>query len=160
MDKLLKLLERDCSLSPKQLSSMLGISEDEVKAQIRKYEKNKTILGYNALIDWDKTDNEDVNALIALNIIPSKGDGFDKTAERISHFPQVKSVYLMSGNFDIAVMIEGKDFKEVALFVSQKLAPMEGVTSTSTLFVLKKYKDKGVKFDIEENDSRGCVIYD
>ena len=150
MKKLLELLEKDCSLTDQQLALMLNKTEDEIKAQKKELEDNKTILSYGALIDWDKTEREYVTALIEVKVTPRHGQGFDNVAEKIYNYPEVKSVYLMSGGFDLTVIIEGRTLKEVSLFVSQKLSTLEDVTSTATHFVLKKYKDKGVIFDSEE----------
>ena len=113
------------------------------------------ILGYTALVDWDKTDLEYVSALIELKVVPQRDRGFDKVAEKISNYPEVKSVYLMSGGFDLALIIEGKTMKEVAFFVARKLAALEDVTSTATHFVLRKFKDKGVVFGQVPKDERG-----
>ena len=155
MDKILKLLENDATLTAKQLAVMLDKEEGDIKKSIEKYEKDGVILGYKTIIDWDKTDREYVTALIEVKLTPQKDRGFDKVAEKIYNYDEVKSLYLMSGGFDFVVMIEGKTMREVALFVSQKLATIEFVTSTSTHFVLKKYKDKGVIYKSPEIDERG-----
>lgn len=136
---------------------MLGISEAEVAEQISELEKKNVIVGYKTLINWDKTDREVVDAFIELKITPQRGEGFDKVAERIYKYPQVKTVYLMSGTHDLAVMIEGRTMKEVALFVAEKLAPMDSVISTSTSFVLKKYKQEGIVFEDNEKDIRQVI---
>ena len=144
MNELLKLLEKDARLTPEMLAAMLEKEVGDVKAMIDEYEKNGTIVGYNALIDWEKTDREYVTALIELKITPQRDLGFDRVAERIYNYNEVQSLYLMSGGFDLCVVIEGKTMREVALFVAEKLAPMESVISTATHFVLRKYKDKGL----------------
>lgn len=144
MNELLKLLEKDARLTPEMLAAMLDKEAGDIKAMIDKYEKDGTIVGYNALIDWEKTDREYVTALIELKITPQRDLGFDRVAERIYNYPEVQSLYLMSGGFDLCVVIEGKTMREVALFVAEKLAPMESVISTATHFVLRKYKDKGL----------------
>ena len=154
-NKLLKLIENDSSLTAEQLSVMLQKEVGEIKTLIEKYEKEGVILGRKALIDWDKTDREYVTALIEVKIQPQRDLGFDKVAERIYNYPEVKSLYLMSGGFDFVVMLEGKTMKEIAYFVAQKLATIEFVTATSTHFVLKKYKDKGVIYNSPEVDERG-----
>ena len=136
---------------------MVGKTEEETKAIIAGLEKENIIVGYKTMINWDKTDNEHVNALIELRITPQRGEGYDKVAERIYKYPEVKSLYLMSGTYDLAVTIEGKSMKDVALFVAQKLAPMETVISTATHFVLKKYKDDGLVFYKDEKDSRQVI---
>ena len=155
MDKLLKLLEDDATLTAEQLSVMLDKEVGEIKDIIQKYERDGVLLGYKALIDWDKTDREYVTALIEVKIQPQRDLGFDKVAEKIYNYPEVTSLLLMSGGFDLAVMIEGKTMREVAYFVAQKLSPIEFVTATSTHFVLKKYKDKGVIYKAPEVDERG-----
>ena len=154
MDKLLTLLENDATLTAEQLSVMLDKEVGEIKNMIEKYEKDGVLLGYKALIDWDKTDREYVSALIEVKIQPQRDLGFDKVAEKIYNYPEVTSLLLMSGGFDLAVMIEGKTMREVAYFVAQKLSPIEFVTSTATHFVLKKYKDKGVIYKAPEIDER------
>jgi DNA-binding Lrp family transcriptional regulator len=136
---------------------MLGISEEEVSSKISELEKKKVIVGYKTLIDWDKTDREVVDAFIELKVTPQRGEGFDKVAERIYKYPQVKTVYLMSGTHDIAVIIQGSSMKEVAMFVAEKLAPMESVISTSTSFVLKKYKQEGIIYNDDEKDTREVI---
>ena len=136
---------------------MLGIDEEQVEEKIKELEKNNVITGYKTLINWDKTDNDVVSALIELRITPQRGEGFDKIAERIYKYPQVKSLYLMSGAYDLAVNIEGKSMREVALFVAQKLAPMDSVISTATHFVLKKYKEEGIVFEDDEKDTRQVI---
>lgn len=158
MNELLKLLEKDCSLSSADLAAMLKKEEGELKSMIEKLEEDKVILGYQALIDWDKTDREYVSALIELKITPHPNRGFDKVAERIYSYPEVKSLYLMSGGFDLCVMLEGKTMREVAFFVAEKLAPMEDIVSTSTHFVLKKYKDKGIVYDSDDTDKRSNIL--
>ena len=154
MDKLLKLLEDDATLTAEQLSVMLDKEVGEIKNMIEKYERDGVLLGYKALIDWDKTDREYVSALIEVKIQPQRDLGFDKVAEKIYNYPEVTSLLLMSGGYDLAVMIEGKTMREVAYFVAQKLSPIEFVTSTATHFVLKKYKDKGVIYKAPEIDER------
>jgi DNA-binding Lrp family transcriptional regulator len=156
MDKLLKLLEDDATLTTEQLALMLSLDEGEVKNAIYKYERDGVILGKKTIIDWDKTDSETVNAIIEVKVTPQRDRGFDRIAEKIYNHPEVKSLYLMSsGGFDFTLLIEGKTMKEVALFVTQKLAPIESVTATATHFVLRKYKDKGVIHGVQEIDERG-----
>lgn len=155
MDQILSLLEENARLTTGQLSVMLDKSKEEIKAKIEDYEDNGTILGYKAIIDWDKTEREYVTALIEIKVTPIKEQGFDKVAKRICQYPEVRSLFLMSGGFDLAVTIEGKTMREVALFVAEKLAVIEGVTATATHFVLRKYKDKGVEFRVEDKDERG-----
>ena len=158
MDTILKLLEENAQLTAEQIAVMLGKSEEEVKAAIKHYEDTGVIRGYTALIDWDKTDREYVSAMIELKVTPQRDRGFDRIAEKIINYPEVKSVTLMSGGFDLMVTIEGKTLKEVAYFVANKLAPMEDVISTATHFVLKKYKDKGIVYGVPEVDERGNIM--
>lgn len=158
MEKLLNLIEKDATLTEKELALMLSKEEGEIKDMIRELERDGVILGYQAVIDWDKTDRESVSALIEVKVMPQRDDGFDKIAEKIQNYPEIKGLYLMSGGFDFTVLIEGKTMKEVAYFVARKLAPIEFVTATATHFVLKRYKDKGViynqiKKDLRESDS-------
>ncbi len=155
MEKILKLLEDDATLTAKQLAIMLEKEEGDIKKAISAYEKDGVILGYKTIIDWDKTDREYVTALIEVKLTPQKDLGFDRVAEKIYGHPEVQSLYLMSGAYDLAVFIEGKTMKEVAYFVAQKLAPIDSVISTATHFVLRKYKDKGVVYGGIEEDLRG-----
>ena len=154
MDKFLKLLEDNATLTPQQLAVMCKKEVGDIKKMIDQYEKDGVILGYKTMIDWDKTDREYVTALIEVKITPQRDRGFDRVAERIYNFPEVQNLYLMSGGFDLAVLIEGKTMKEVAYFVARKLAPIEYVTATATHFVLKKYKDNGVIYSKPEKDLR------
>ncbi len=154
-NEILKLLENDAKLTEKQISTMLDIDENDVKKEIESLEKSGTILGYKTIIDWEKTDRESVSAMIEVKLIPQKDRGFDRVAEKIYNYPEVQAVYLMSGAYDLSVLIEGKTMKEVAYFVSQKLATIDSVMSTATHFVLHKYKDKGILYDAPEIDERG-----
>ena len=159
MEAILKLLENDSRLTAKEIAAMLGITEETVTAAIADYEKNGTIVAYKALIDWDKTDREIVSAVIELKVTPQRDRGFDKIAEKLLHYPEITSICLMSGSYDIQLIIEGKTLREVAQFVAMKLAPMDYITATSTSFVLKKYKDKGVIYQTPEEDERGnCPV--
>ena len=155
---LLELLENDGRLSAKELSSILEKEVGDIKKEISELEEQGVILGYKTIVDWDKTDREYVTALIEIKVIPQRDRGFDDIAAKICRYPEVKSVYLMSGGFDIAVLVEGKTMREVALFVAEKLALIESVTSTATHFVLRRYKDKGVIYKAPEKDERGDLI--
>ncbi len=157
MEKILELLEQNAKLTPEKIATLLGTNVETVKEKIEQYEKDKIIVSYKTVVDWQKTKRESVNALIELRVTPQRGEGFDKIAERIYNYPEVKSVYLMSGGFDITVMVEGDSMKSVALFVAQKLAPMDNVLSTATHFVLKKYKQEGVIFDEPSKDERSVI---
>ena len=155
MDKLLKLLEDNATLTPAELAVMLNKEEGDIRHLIQKYESDGVIVGYKTLIDWDKTDREYVTAMIEVKMTPQRDRGFDRIAEKIYNYPEVQSVYLMSGGFDLCLLIEGRTMKEVAYFVAQKLAPIDAVISTATHFVLRKYKDKGVIYGADEIDERG-----
>lgn len=154
MERILKLLEADCRLTNKEIAEKLSLAEYEVARAREEYEKNNVILGYKACVDWDKVQNESVVAMIELKVTPQYGEGFDSIADRIKQYPEVEGVYLMSGSFDIMVLIRGRSLKEVAMFVSTKLAPMKAVTGTATSFILKKYKENGVVFDVKPDDER------
>lgn len=154
-NKILKLLEDDARLTERQLAIMLDTDEASIKAEIESLEQSGTILGYKTMIDWEKTDRESVCAMIDVKLTPQRDRGFDRVAEKIYNYPEVQAVYLMSGAYDLSVLIEGKTMKEVAYFVSQKLSTIDSVTSTATHFVLHKYKDKGVLYDAPEIDERG-----
>lgn len=157
-NEILEILEKNGpKITEEQIAKMTGKSKEEVKEIIDELEKENIIVGYKTMINWDKTDIEKVEAVIELRITPQRGDGYDKIAERIYKYPQVKSLYLMSGTYDLCVIIEGKSMKEVATFVASKLAPMESVTSTATHFMLKKYKNDGLKFYDNEKDTRQVI---
>ncbi|TYQ12875.1 UNVERIFIED_CONTAM: DNA-binding Lrp family transcriptional regulator [Acetivibrio alkalicellulosi] len=158
MEDILEILENNSKIDAEQIAAMTGKSIDEIKATIDKYEQENIILKYNTLINWEKTNKEVVTALIEVKVTPQRGEGFDKVADRIYRYPQVKACYLMSGGFDLTVILEGKSMKEVALFVAEKLAPLDSVLSTSTHFVLKKYKDKGTIFEGKQKDDREAVV--
>lgn len=158
MEEILEILERNSRLTAEEIAVMLNRDANEVRATIKKYEDDKVILGYNTMINWEKTSKDTVTALIEVKVTPQRGEGFDKVAERIYKFPEVRSCYLMSGGFDLTVIIEGKTMKEVALFVAEKLSPLESVLSTATHFVLKKYKAEGTAFEIKEKDDREAVV--
>ncbi|MBR7111452.1 MAG: Lrp/AsnC family transcriptional regulator [Clostridia bacterium] len=155
MESILKLLEDNATLTPEQLAVMCGKETGDIKKLIESYEKEGVIVGYKTLIDWDKTKRECVSAFIEIKITPQRDRGFDHVAEKIYNYPEVQSLYLMSGGFDLCVLIEGKTMKEVAYFVAQKLATIDEVVSTATHFVLRKYKDKGVIYGPQEIDERG-----
>lgn len=157
MAKLLRLLEQDCTLTHEQLASMTDMTVADVKAAIQRYEADKTILGYQAIVDWDRTDREAVTALIEVKVTPQRGDGFDRVAERIYQYDEVESVYLMSGGYDLSVVVNGRTFQEVAMFVAKRLSTLDSVISTATHFVLRRYKEKGVLFLGEEKDERGAL---
>ena len=155
---ILDILEKsDKKLSNEQIAQMIGSSEEEVAAIICGLEKENIIVGYKTMVNWEKTDKELVTAIIELRVSPQRGEGFDRVAEKIYKYNQVKSLFLMSGAYDLCVIIEGETMKDVALFVAQKLAPMDNVLSTATSFVLKKYKEDGMIFYNNEEDSRQVI---
>ena len=153
-EEILQVLEKNSRINIDELAVRLGISEVDVANEIANMEKENIICGYHTLINWDKTSHEKVTALIEVKVTPQRGIGFDAIAERIYKYSEISAVYLMSGGFDFTVIIEGKTMKSVAQFVSEKLAPLESVLSTSTHFVLKKYKDHGTVLDDDEKDER------
>ncbi len=158
MKQLLQLLEDNAALTTAQLAALAGMSEEETEAAIARYEKDRIILGYKAIVDWDRTQREAVTALIEVRVTPQRGNGFDRVAERIYQYDEVESVYLMSGAFDLTVIISGRTLKEVATFVTQKLATIEDVTGTSTHFILKKYKEKHLIFPAQEEQTERFVF--
>ena len=155
--ELLELLERDARRPIGEIASMLGQSEYEVERAIKRLEDDKIILSYNALIDWEKFGDESVTAIIEISLTPQREVGFDAIAERIYRFDEVRTVYLMSGDFDLLVIIEGKSLKEVANFVATRLSTIEGVTQTRSHFLLKAYKKDGLILGDEEKDRRLVV---
>ena len=153
--KMLSALEKDARLTPRELSVMFAREEESVRGEIEACEKDGTILGYRTVVNRDKVGREAVSALIELKITPVRDRGFDAVAERVCNYPEVKSVYLMSGGFDLCLIVEGNTMRDVAYFVAEQLATIDGVASTATHFVLQRYKDGGIVFDNEETDKRG-----
>lgn len=151
---ILTMLESNAKLEIADIAKALNIDEIDVVKEIERLEKENIICGYATLIDWDKTINEVTTALIEVKVTPQRGEGFDKLARRIYNYDEVSAVYLMSGGFDFTVIINGRSMKEVAKFVSEKLAPMENVLSTATHFVLKKYKDYGIVMEKSSKSER------
>ena len=162
MDKnkeLLSLLTQDCRRTPKQLAAILGESEKEVKERISSLEEAGAIVKYSAILNDEMLDRDSVHAMIEVKVTPQKSKGFDAIAAEICRFPEVKSVYLISGDFDLAVFIDGKSLRSVSLFVSEKLSAIESVLSTATHFVLRTYKDKGVVFGHQDTkDEREGIL--
>lgn len=156
--EIFKILEKDGKLSHTQIAAMTGLTAEEVGKTIKQAEIDHSIVKYKALINWDKVGNEHVLALIEVKITPQREVGFDAIAERIFRFDEARTVYLMSGTYDLAVLVEGKTMQDVAEFVTRKLAPIEGVTGTASHFVLKRYKEDGEIFDIKEDSKRQAVI--
>ncbi len=156
-EEILRLLEKNSRIDIKEIAILVGTTETEVANEIAQMEKEGIIRGYYTLINWDNTNDERVSALIEVKVTPQRGIGFDKIAERISKFDEVKSVYLMSGGFDFTVILEEKTMKEIAQFVTSKLSTLDEVLNTATHFVLKKYKDYGVTMMEEHKDERMLV---
>lgn len=156
-EKILQAIDRDSKMTSKDLAVMLGSTEEEIKKLIEELEEDKVICGYPTLINWEKIKSERVTAMIEVKVTPQRGMGFDKIARRIYKFDEVEAVYLMSGGFDLTVFIEGKSMQEVARFVSDKLAPMDAILSTSTHFVLKRYKQHGLELEAKNEDERMLI---
>jgi len=158
LKEILKILEGDARTTTKQIATMTGTSADEVAKLIKKAEAERTILKYKTMINWDKVGDERIWALIEVKITPQRDVGFDSIAERIYRFPQAHTVYLVSGTYDLAVLVMGKSMHEIADFVTQKLAPIEGVQGTATHFLLKRYKEDGEILEGGEGTKRQSVI--
>lgn len=159
MDKLLKLLARNSEYSVSELALMLGEPEDYVRACIKKYENEGIIKGYRALVNYEKIHDAGVTAYIELKVTPQKKSGFDEIAKRIMSFEEVESVYLMAGAYDLAIIVKGETIQEVSAFVSRKLSALDGILSTATHFILKRYKDYGVVLEDEDNSDERCMNY-
>ena len=151
---LLDILREDCRIPMEKMAVMTGASLEDVAAAIQSLEERKIILRYSPMINWDRTDRERVEAMIEVRVTPQRDMGFDAIARRIYRFDEVKSVYLMSGSYDLLVLVEARTLKELAAFVSGKLSPLETVTGTATSFVLKRYKEEGVIFEGDDTDRR------
>lgn len=156
-NKILSIIEKNSRIDVHDLSVLLGESEVDVANAIGELEREKIICGYHTMINWDKTSDEKVTALIEVRVTPQRGRGFDRIAERIYNYPEVDAVYLMSGAYDFMVMLEGRSLKEVSRFISERLSTLEPVISTATHFVLKKYKEHGTVFELEHGDERMLV---
>lgn len=157
MKEIAEILEKDCRTTPEQIAVMLGKDIDEVRSAIARMEGEKIIVKYQAVINWEKLDGRLVTALIDVKVTPQRDVGFDQIAERIYRFPEVKSLYLVSGAYDLSVMVQGESLRDVARFVSEKLATLENVQSTMTHFLLKTYKQDGVILEDQETDRRQVV---
>lgn len=157
MKEIVELLENDARLTPQTIAVMLNMKEDDVVRAIKELEEKNAIVGYFTLVDWEKVGEEKVSAIIEVKITPQRDLGYDAVAMRICRFPEVKTVRLMSGAYDLAVVVEGQTMREVATFVTQKLASIEHVLSTATHFVLKNYKNEGIIVDDGEEDRRLMV---
>ena len=156
-EELLSVIEKNSRIGLKELAVLLGSSEEKVLEEMETLEKDGVICGYHTLIDWEKTSIEKVNALIEVRVTPQRGQGFDKIAERIYNYPEVKSVYLISGGYDLLVTLEEKSLKEISGFVSDKLSTLDSVLSTATHFILKRYKDHGTILGKKHEDEREVI---
>lgn len=156
-DELLSILEKNSRIAFSELAVLLGTTEEETLKEIEALEKEGVISGYHTLINWEKTNIEKVTALIEVKVTLQRGKGFDNIAERIYNYPEVKAVYLISGGYDLLVILEEKTLKEIASFVSSKLSNLDGVLSTATHFILKKYKDHGTILSRQEKDEREII---
>jgi DNA-binding Lrp family transcriptional regulator len=157
-EKILALLEQNARLTAEEIAVMTAMPAEAVKQAIAEMEADKVILGYSAAVNWEKTMLDPVTAMIEVRVTPQRDQGFDHIARRIYRFPQVKSCYLMSGGFDLLVIVEDTSLKSVAQFVSEKIAPLDSVISTQTHFILKKYKMNGLEFAVHDDDMREAVV--
>lgn len=155
--KLLSLIERDSKLSPEELATMLNCDANTVRSALSELENEQVICGYHTLINWDKVDPDSVTAMVELRVTPQGGDGYNKIAEVIYQYPEVESLYLMSGAYDFLVMLREKNLKAISMFVSEKLAALEEVQSTTTYFTLIKYKEQGFPYVMPKKDRRMVV---
>lgn len=156
-EKILSIIERNSRIDMRELAVLLGMEEIDVINEIAAMEKEGVICGYHTLIDWEKTYIEKVSALIEVKVTPTRGEGFERIAERIYKYPEVHAVYLISGAYDLLVTLEGKSLKEVSKFVSDKLSTLDSVLSTATHFILKKYKDHGTILTKKYEDKRELI---
>ncbi len=156
-EELLSIIEKNSRIDIKELAARLGVEEIEIANELEALERENIICGYHTLVDWEKTSVEKVNALIEVRVTLQRGQGFDRIAERIYNYPEVKSVYLISGGFDLLVSLEEKSLKEIAGFVSDKLSTLDSVLSTATHFILKKYKDHGTILEKKHADEREVI---
>ena len=156
-EELLRIIEKNSRIGTKELAVLLGVNEDTVAAELKALENDGTICGYHTMVNWDNMSTEIVTALIEVKVTPQRGQGFDNIAERIYNYPDVESVYLMAGGYDLMVILEGKTIREVSGFVSEKLSALETVTGTATHFILKKYKDHGTILGKKKEDTREIV---
>ena len=156
-EELLAIIEKNSRMDLKELAVILGVEEIDVANELAALEAEGVICGYHTLVNWEKTTVDKVDALIEVRVKPQRGQGFDGIAERIYKYPEVRSVYLISGGYDLMVILEGKTLREVANFVSDKLSTLDTVLSTATHFILKKYKDHGTVFAREKEDEREMI---
>ena len=157
-EQILAIVEKNSRIAIKELAVILGMEEIDVANELQAMEEEGVICGYHTLIDWEKTTIEKVTALIEVRVTPQRGQGFDNIAERIYKYPEVNAVYLISGGYDLLISLEGKSLKEISMFVSDKLAPLDSILSTATHFILKKYKDHGTVLAKKKEDEREMII--
>ncbi len=156
-EEILNLLEKNSKMDLGEIAVLLGTTEDVVRKEVEEMEQEGIICGYHTLINWEKIDSDKVTALIEVRVTPQRGQGFESIAERIYNYPEVQSVYLISGAYDLLVILQGKTLREVSSFVSDKLSTLDTVLSTATHFILKKYKDYGTILDNKQKDERIMV---
>ncbi len=153
--EVLKLLSKNAKYTPEDIAIMLGIQESEVKGYIKELEDDNIIRGYKAVVDWEKIDGTYVSAIVELNVVPKAGLGFEDVAEKVMSYREVEAVYLMSGDYDLNVIVKGKTLKDIAWFVAKELATIDSVTSTATHFVMRRYKEMDVELITGADDDRG-----
>ncbi len=153
--EVLKLLSKNAKYTPEDISIMLGITEEETKGYIKELEDDNIIRGYKAVVDWEKIDGTYVSAIVELNVVPKAGLGFEDVAEKVMSYREVEAVYLMSGDYDLNVIVKGKTLKDIAWFVAKELATIDSVTSTATHFVMRRYKEMDVELITGADDDRG-----
>lgn len=157
--KLLKLLSKNARYTVNELSVMTGLSEGEVRSEVAEMERDGLIRGYKAVIDWERLDSAKVSAIIELKVEPQPDVGFEQIADEVKKYPEVETVYLMSGGYDLCVIVKGKTFQEVAMFVAKQLAPMKYVVSTATHFILRRYKEFDIELIGDETDDREKISF-
>jgi DNA-binding Lrp family transcriptional regulator len=157
-ERILDLLQTNSRLTAAQVAIMLDEDETAVGKAVQSLEDGNVILGYTSIINWEKTERDSITALIEVKVTPQRGHGFDAIAQQIYRYPEVKSCFLMSGGYDLMLIVEGKTLKDVAMFVSERIAPVDAVLSTQTHFILKMYKHEGTVFDIRASDDREAVV--
>ena len=156
-EELLSIIEKNSRFDLKELAIRLGKEEIDIANELQKLEEERVICGYHTLVNWEKTSIDKVTALIEVKVTPQRGQGFDRIASRVYNYPEVRDVYLMSGGFDLLVILEEKSLKDIARFVSEKLSTLDSIISTSTHFILKKYKDHGTVIEEPKKDEREVV---
>ncbi len=156
--RLLYILSQDCRLTPEELSIQTGLTPEYINKKIKQWEKDKVIVKYSLLINYEQLEEDRVTALIDIKVLPQRGHGYDKIAQRFQKFPEIKSVYLMSGDYDLCLVVEGKNMHEIAQFVSDKLSPLDLIETTSTRFILRRYKQDGIEFHGEEEGPKRLMF--